>query len=173
MRYNKLMDSLIQHYEIFPKLAGGQLDPWLASKISAGVVEVDGCFFLPNRQVADVSAILERTIDRTGLECEANEIALNEYDISGGDEADVHLHILMQAFLFTFALFEMLQKYGEFVVMLEFSDDPIFDCVEIFPGSCDDLIFGCTIRFHKKREGESWLADDLEEYKMNALLVLE
>ncbi len=31
----------------------------------------------------------------------------------------------------------------------------------------------CTVRFHKLRAGQVWLSDDLEGYKLNAILVIE
>jgi hypothetical protein len=31
----------------------------------------------------------------------------------------------------------------------------------------------CSVRFHKIRPGQTWLADDLESYKENALWVFE
>jgi hypothetical protein len=32
---------------------------------------------------------------------------------------------------------------------------------------------GITVRFHERREGESWISDDLETYQEESLLVLD
>ena len=31
----------------------------------------------------------------------------------------------------------------------------------------------CTVRFHKIRESESWICDDLEQYSLEAVCVFE
>jgi hypothetical protein len=86
--------------------------------------------------------------DRTGFECFVNHVHL-PYD--GSRES------LQSCLCYVTALQKGLTQFGEgrpFLVILSVSDGD------------------CVVRFHQRRPPESWLADDLEGYAEEAILVL-
>jgi len=118
------------------------------------VVEAGGCWLLggfvkkPHLSPADFP-------DATGLECSANKLRMEAmFDERLVDSAPL---LLLTAGLVTArAVSHELARYpGRFNVILSYD------------GEC------CTVRFHKIRAGEKWLADDLEGYVDEGVLVFE
>lgn len=102
----------------------------------------------------DIEHVLQRYGDRTGFEASCNEFRINDFV-----EYESELEILNLALL-TMDSWENELKCKfpsyKFCLILDFDDGY------------------ATLRFHKKRNDEkNWLTDDLEGYKLNALLVKE
>jgi hypothetical protein len=86
--------------------------------------------------------------DRTGFECFVNHVHL---PYAGTPES------FRSCLQYALALEKYLSEFGEgrvFLVLLSVSDN------------------GCVVRFHQNRPNERWIADDLEGYSEEAILVL-
>ena len=93
--------------------------------------------------------------DKTGFECFINHLHLS---FNGTKES------LISCLGYVATLQEALSPLArgrQFRVIVSFSDN------DAFPES------GCTVRFHQIRSGETWIAEDLEGYKSDAILVLD
>jgi hypothetical protein len=99
-----------------------------------------------------------RPCDPTEFECSVNHIHVGDYVRETASITD----LLWQGFLYAKQLTEDLGcifPEKQFAVILA------FDEFSEFPD--------CTVRFHQIREENSWLTDDLELYKDEAILVWE
>lgn len=86
-------------------------------------------------------------IDKTGIECFINHVHIDDY---------VDDDLFQYGCLFFQKLVDLLKgSYPDraYLVIL----------------ALDEL--SCSVRFHQKRDGESWLSDDLEKYQDEALLI--
>lgn len=113
----------------------------------AFVTEEDSVF-LEEQYVGAKNVSAKDFLDRTGLESFVNHVHFP----FRGDRSS-----LLRALGNTMALQEALQAYEpsrRFLVILSISDNK------------------STVPFHESRPDESWLADDLEGYKEEAILVL-
>ncbi|HUJ29391.1 MAG TPA: hypothetical protein VLW85_25400 [Myxococcales bacterium] len=119
-----------------------------------GVVEAGGCFLLrgfakkPHLSPADFP-------DPTGLECSANKLLMEGmFDAHLIDSCPL---LLLTAGLITARALsgELSRHPGRFNVILSYDGD------------------SCAVRFHKIRAGQRWLADDLEGYVDEGVLVFE
>lgn len=119
-----------------------------------GVVEAGGCFLLrgftkkPHLSPADFP-------DPTGLECSANKLLMEGM-------FDEHLIASCPLLLLTAGLItaralsgELARHQARFNVILSYDGD------------------SCAVRFHKIRAGQRWLAEDLEGYVDEGVLVFE
>jgi len=106
---------------------------------------VNGCVFLAREYTGLNEATLEQFPDRTGLECFVNHV---HFQVGRGGQS------LESVFRYVSAVRSSLVSLG----------DGIF---EIIVSIADEK---CVVRFHKWRSGESWLSEDLEGYKSEAML---
>jgi hypothetical protein len=117
-----------------------------------GVVEVEGCVLLRAMRPAAGRSDAPPHRDHTHRECSINR---HRFDaLHGADRA------LATALTYAGQLVEMLERSGcagPFRVIL----------------SRDPADRSCNVRFHRLRQDESWLADDLESYGEEAVLVLD
>jgi hypothetical protein len=88
--------------------------------------------------------------DKTGFECSANHVHL---PFVGTNES------LISCLEYAATLQEALSP---------FTQDRRFRVIVALPEDDD-----CTVRFHQIRPGENWIADDLEGYKSEAILVFD
>jgi hypothetical protein len=138
------MDALLQsQHEV-------DLPAELSDLLSAGVVDQDGCVLFAQLAKGTGSASRDRFPDLTGYECFVNHVHIDDY-VEGADAAT----LAAMGVAFARRLSGLLSDHrGEFNVIV---------------GS-DEL--SCTVRFHRVRAGEAWLADDLESYQDDAIAVL-
>jgi len=68
-----------------------------------------------------------------------------------------------QGFLYAKALQRILEPHGSFYIIVSMRDTDFDDKPNFLT---------CTVRFHKVRVGEFWLAEDLETYHHDAMLLL-
>jgi hypothetical protein len=118
------------------------------------IVELRGCFLLrgylkrPHVAPADFP-------DQTGLECSANRLRM-ESMLEPRLVRSCPLLLLTAGLMTARALSRELTRHkGRFNVILSYDGE------------------GCAVRFHKIRAGQRWLAEDLEGYVDEGVLVFE
>src|SRR5215470_1171186 len=118
------------------------------------IVEAGGCFLLgafakkPHLSPADFP-------DQTGLECSANKLRM-ENMLDARLVRSCPLLLLTAGLLTARAVALALSRYpAQFNVILSYDGD------------------SCAVRFHKVRAGQRWLAEDLEGYVDEGVLVFE
>ncbi len=121
----------------------------LKQLVHSGFIEVDGCCFLTELYQTETNVSSSDFPDKTGLECFINSFHLEDY---------VAENWLPYALWLINQLFE---KYARL-----FNPKLLTAIV-----TQDDL--SCTLRFHLKRDGESWLDEDLDSYQEEAILVMD
>jgi hypothetical protein len=123
----------------------------LQTVLSQGIARENDCFlFAANRDGAR-SAPESRFQDMTGYECFVNLVHVARH----GEDDKESLAAALDFAAGTRRLLESLpEPRPEFRVILTVDTD------------------SCSIRFHARRNGESWLADDLEKYE-EAVAVLD
>jgi len=136
--------------------ADSALPAELQQILDAGIIEEDGCWFLAMLRNRNGNISINKAFDLTGLECLINKVYFDA-------EPNVAKALEKQGFLFANALKILLAPYGVFKIIIAVGQTD-FEKTPNLPS--------CTIRFHKVRNGESWLADDLEGYPEEALLIL-
>jgi hypothetical protein len=125
--------------------------------VYGGFKDVEGCVFFRamfpyDNRLADAELGIHQ--DKTGFECAVNRIHLEDYFEKGmAREAP---SLALTAVRCAAFLANRLRR---------FSTDP-FRII----ASVDDR--NCTLRFHKVRNGESWIVDDIESYEQ-ALFVMD
>lgn len=124
------------------------LNPELEKLTAAGFIEQNGCILVATLSKMDTNAKQSDFPDRTGYECFVNSVHVDDY--VDGDH-------LPQAMLLVNALLRLWKDNG--------TGSPVQAIA-----SKDE--FGATIKFHALREGEAWLASDLEKYD-EAILVTD
>ena len=135
----------------------------LVSVVSGGFEETDGRLVL--RSVPVVAAtrrLIEKTEDETGIEAALSEINIQQFVGEPIDRSELSRLGLD----FGFLLGKELMRSGfagpfRVIVSTQPADRSL---------SVGDT---CTVRFHRKREGQVWLRDDLESYKSEAIAVLD
>jgi len=147
IKANRKMQRLLSK-----EIGADRLDPELLALLQSGFSNRYGCIFYAGFEQSVSSRARRKELwDKTGIECSANHIHLEDY---------VKLDPLVQfrqAVLFVKQLARLLGRSyprTSFRVILSVNRD------------------GAIVRFHKVRAGEEWLSDDLEGYKDDALYVL-
>jgi hypothetical protein len=121
----------------------------LRDELSQGFVVEQGCTFLSASRAKTLSVKLTQLGDRTGMECFVNHVHLGDVCVGASAEEQ-----LLEAIRFAGAIDRLAEETPRrFIVSL--SDDE------------------CVVRFHQRREGESWISDDLERYPDEAIIVLD
>ena len=135
----------------------------LASIASGGFEETDGCVVLKSvLVVAATRRFLEETDQETGIEAALNEINVERFLAKPTDRSE----LARLGLDFGFLLGKELTRSGiagpfRVIVSTQPADPSL---------SVGDT---CTVRFHRMREGQVWLEDDMESYKLEAVAVLD
>jgi hypothetical protein len=155
MQMNHTMRTILDERQILYRIDELGLEPGLASLLSSRIMEIKGCYFLQALipDGFDIEEALKSAFDQTEIECDINHIHVNEY-LDQPVENDVHL--IRQGVRYAFLLQTLLPKTVDFKVIFACTYDPFIDC---------------NIRFHKKRFGEDWVADNLDNYEEAVLLL--
>lgn len=119
---------------------------WIEDLLGGGLVEEDGCLLLA---ASAVSAGERGTMDRTGREALTNHLHV---DATGGALDD-----LAVAWDAEGALTELIRERADHIPARVIVSR---DCGSI-PNS--------AVRFHRLRDGEPWLAENLDAYELEAL----
>jgi hypothetical protein len=139
-----------------PSIGGAgemELVPRLAAILADGFLELGDCLVLAHEEGSVEAARIESYPDATKFEAFINHLHLDdELELPAGDPL-----VLKQAGRYAAELAELLQgEYPDeaFVILIALGDS-------------------CVVRFHKRRSGESWIADDLEGYEYEAVMVVD
>jgi len=116
--------------------------------LNEGITIIDGCYFF--RSFAPIKgADTSDNYDRTGIECTFNKISMD--NIVSAESAQEQLNYGLY-FVYELAKIIGAQFGHDFNVILSYDKEY------------------CFVRFHKIREGEKWLDEDLNNYEMEAIL---
>lgn len=149
---------IVRYNKIFEGLTKGDLDKYRVSCeavdfiIREGFVIIDGCYYF--KSFAPRALVFSKDlIDRTGNECFFNKISL-----------DTNFNSLESLDLLKCGISASFELY--------------IKLVQTFKGERFNVIFsynndGASLRFHKDRNDENWLADDLDKYKKDAILQIK
>jgi hypothetical protein len=153
-KLNSRMLGLLGWVEGDPRRASGTVPPELTRDLQGGFEEFQGCVLWrdPTRTVFD----LGDGEDRTGIECLFNKTHI-EVDASSASSLRKSLK---DGIAYAFAVEEALAQSGlrgPFRIILG------ADLTGEFPS--------VTVRHHRVREGETWIAQDLEKYDDAVLVV--
>jgi hypothetical protein len=143
---NRRMSALLLRAGV-PAPFRASLVPGSASVPALAIV--GDCVFLKERYEANKHINPKDFPDNTGYECLVNHV---HFSFDGTSES------LKSSLRYAVALQEHLSHVA---------NGPTFQVIV----SVDD--HECTIRFHKLRRGENWVADDLESYAEEAILLLQ
>lgn len=153
----ELKANQMMHMKMLRELASSiTLPDELVRMADAGIVEHAGCYFLKAYYRPRYTATPEQLADRTGLECFVNKVHIDAY---------AETSWLPIAVNFALRILERLKSehpQAAFCFIVSLSDNT----------TCPDSIPSCTTRFHCIRPGESWAEEDLEGYKLEALLTI-
>jgi hypothetical protein len=122
----------------------GVLAPQLSNVLAQGLIHSEGCIILKSQMELVSSEVRKRFTDKTGFECFVNHIHVEDY--APGEMCI----LLQQSMAFGKELERTLLKAGV--------TEPV---QYIIAGDTDEM----NIRFHVLREGEEWLAQDIERYE--------
>ena len=131
---------------------GIELDPRLAAILADGFLALGDCVVLAHEEGSVEATRIESYPDATGFEAFINHLHLDD---ELGLPADDPI-VIAQAGRYVTKLAELLQsEYPDerFAVIIAVGDSYV-------------------VRFHKQRTGESWVADDLEGYETEAVMVV-
>lgn len=136
----------------FPVVAQRELAPKLAAVLATGVEDVDGCVVLRAFHESTARTTIASCHDETGFEAFINHVHIEDY-LPPGAAQDA---VVEQASEFIRQLAGELRAAHpdrDFRIIVAVSD-------------------ACTVRFHTDRYGQSWLADDIEGYRDEAVMSL-
>lgn len=152
MRLNLAMKRFLDHYGIDLDVPP-QLDPALARILNPGVVQVDGCWLLASK-VNSSPAAPGQFPDRTGYEAFINHLHIADVLEDGAEEPTAR--ILSQTIAFARRIEALVAPHGPFEIVVGLDKESPSDC---------------HVRFYLRRPGETWIAEDLEDYEGEGILV--
>jgi hypothetical protein len=165
-RTNSYMLDLLGADPEFHESNSAPVPESLINKVSEGFKEVDGCVVpssFPSISIwSESRKRTDNVDDETGFECSLNKVYLEDFA-----DAGISLPELARIGC---AFAEHLRKAligspvsGTFRIIVDAQ----------LPGAELEVGNVCSVRFHKIRPDQSWLADDLETYKENAIWVFD
>jgi hypothetical protein len=166
LRVNKRMLELLGGDPAFYESGSIDFPPELMIAASLRFKEVDGCvvplsFSGEKIWTKDRPAIPNRD-DQTGFEALHSKVHLDSYFPDTTDISELARSGLDFAFFLRKGLLES-KVSGPFRIIASVHEA---DAELTVPATC-------TVRFHKVRPGQSWLNDDLESYRQEALMVMD
>jgi hypothetical protein len=145
--------------ELFKKWVSNNINLELLSKcefkdelLGGDIIVIDDCYYFKSLAPEMVKFIADKVlIDRTGSECFHNKIHIDDIIDSVTPEEQLKCGLY-----FAYQLAKKIKAtFGQgFNIILSYDEEY------------------CVVRFHKIRINESWLDDNLDNYKMEAVLLL-
>lgn len=155
MRLNLAMQRFLERCRIDP-MDPPQLDAALARLLQPGIVQVEGSWLLASQVQSSQPTQHQHFPDRTGYEAFINHLHIADILEAGAEESTAR--ILSQAVAFARGLEALVAPHGPFEIVVAIDKESPSDC---------------NVRFYRRRPGETWIADDLEGYKEEGILVLD
>ncbi len=135
----------------------------LALTAKGGFIEADGC--VVSRSISGVDStrrILASGDDETGIEAALSEVNIERFLDEPVDPSELsRLGLDFGLFLRKELMRSGLAGPFRVIVSTQLADPTL------------NMSGACTVRFHRKREGQVWLDDALENYKSEAVAVLD
>jgi hypothetical protein len=149
MKTNKAMSSALLQYKIDTEFQGINLSSKLQKLLTGGVCELSGCFFLKKMlpRGFNIDQAIRLSHDRTQVECDINHIHIDDFLDT---QVNIEKSILEQGLLFSVSLQQLLVDKNQFITIISFTQGEFPDC---------------NVRFHKKRENENWLVNNINLYE--------
>lgn len=155
LRANRKMEALLT--QLAMKGLKGNADKMenFKSLIESSVIEIQGCFFLSAFVSEGHSSSNTLPLDATGEECFVNHFHIEDYIRNIKLSNDILFHYGFRLAFIVLEKLKILRKKHDFNIIIAISK-----------GSC-------TVRFHKVRVNDQWLDPNLENYKLDAIAVIE
>jgi hypothetical protein len=159
-RMNSSMAALLQSQEVTALLASTELAPGLRELAESDFVDMRGCTFLKalRPEGFNVARRLSLSVDRTELEVDVNTIYTPSY--FNHEEVTPTVLLLVHGLIYAREIARRLDTRGRFRVICSYHGGELF-------------LPDCDVRFHRARRGHDWLRPDLEEYRLNSILVFD
>lgn len=154
MKLNSKMKEFINSYDLNLEVPT-QLHPALAAIVEPGFVRVNGTIVLKALTQGAKAVSLADFPDETGYESFVNHIHIEDYV---PHENRSVLLLMANSISLASSLRRLLRQSfpsEEFEIIVSFQENHY------------------TVRFHKKRAGQEWLRDDLDDYQEEALMVVQ
>lgn len=155
MRMNDKAQRLLRSHTMKTFTIDAQLNTPLLKIIQEGFIEINQAVIYKIFTNTARSIPLASLPDLTGYECFVNHVHIEDFL---GDGRFTQKELLQKGILFALATrkaLRTLKKSREFCLIIALNKS------------------GCSFRFHTVRENESWLANDLNSYSQEAILVIE
>jgi len=149
MRMNNLARGVYEASKGLAETGTSILDNGLSRIVKSGIRQEKECFLMELLFEKCRNATLTDFQDNTGWECFVNKTHIEDW--LDDEDLEKQEELLAQSFL----LAEGIANLAPGVPLR-------------FIISIDEM--GCTFRFHRVRNDESWLSDDLESYKEQGVL---
>jgi hypothetical protein len=167
VRANSSMRALLGADAVAPERVSSPCPSTLMSELRDGFKELDGCVVPENFEGGSVWSAarprLNNQDDETGFECSLSKVHIEDFAGKDLPLADLTRFGIAYALRLRDALLR-LSVSGLLRIVVD---------SQLPSSECDVKSSICIVRFHKLRAGQAWLADDLEGYKLNAVLVIE
>ena len=152
MRVNRRMRRHLD--DLRARNVDAAVDPQMAARADLSVEKAGECILL-SRFLHGPRRPLGVFGDPTSLECNANKLSMDEF-LSERLVATCPILLLTMGLAVAERLAGELEQFeGRFNVILSYDGE------------------ACALRFHRIREGERWLHEELEEYDEEGVLVFE
>ena len=147
----------------FTELSSVPVPEGLGRVMDDGFEAIDGCIVLRSLASSRRSALehLKSSDDETGVEAAINEIHLEDFV----SVETPFVELVQLGNDFGFALGKRLVDQG--IV------GPFRVIIAASPAGADSRRDSCTVRFHRVRSNQSWLSNDLENYREEAIGVMD
>jgi len=161
---NQIMRELVVGFDpriVADKSPEGMAD---AAGLTNGFEEFDGCVvpigYPKSKPIfSPLNPRVENSNDETGFECSLSKIHV-------GDFVDEETTPLLQMIRMGIAFGHQLRA-----ALLSSRLEGPFRIIISGQLQSENVDKSCTVRFHRRRAGQRWLSDDLDEYKREALMV--
>jgi hypothetical protein len=152
MRMNRRMLRRWRDMRLDETLPHVVLQPRLAALIHAPFTRREGCLIFGS--MATTNLTLKDHLNRIEFQIAVNDVHLTDYI----DAPAPLISLLQQGVKAAMELAWRLQDEGDYQVVLSFQYDDYM---------------GGNLRFYECRSGERGIADDIEEYELNDVLVID
>jgi hypothetical protein len=153
MRMNSRMHALLNDERVRALSVERPLPARIQSIIDQGAHCRDGMWLLRAMDTGETNVTPSSFPDAVGYECFINHFHIND-QLDDGEENAPAEEQLAYGLRFILDIQKRLPREPRFTLILSCNEDD------------------CSVRAHTHREGQRWIADDLEAYRDDAVLVI-